>query len=190
MPKDNKEVIKKFLSSEDDIQNIVLHTKNLLNKEIFILDTGYKFLGIRVDQKRRLERYLDDNNIIEAKVKYTVTILLKILKNYILEKELSLLEEDMSAENNLLVDLLKEEIIDDKLLTKALFEFTCLSDKLDIYSDQVLNKEINSHNIKSALIKCTIKKAITEECKEVSFEIDKTSLGELIDSLQELHDKL
>jgi len=189
LTKDNKKIIDNFLTDKEDMKNIVLHIKQLFDKGIIILDIEYKFLGIGVN-KKSLERYLTNNNIIESKVKYTVTILIKLLKNYIQNHKLCLIEEDISDRNRSLVDLLKEKIIDDKLINKVLFEFNCLSNKLDLYSDQIISKEINSHNIKSALIKCTIKKALTEESQELSFEIDKKSLSELIESLKELHEKL
>ena len=189
MSKDNEEIIDNFLIDKEDMENIVFHTKQLLDKEILILDIEYKFLGIGVNQKS-LEHYLENNNIIETKIKYTVSILLKLLKNYIQKTELCLLEEETSNRNNKLVNLIKEEIIDDKLINKVLFEFNCLSNKLDLYSDQIINKEINSHKIKSALIKCTTKKALSEKSEEFSFEIDKESLGDLIESLKELHEKL
>ncbi len=187
MDNDNKEIIKVFLENEEDIKNIVFHTKELLDKEILILDIEYKTLGIGLNQNR-LEHYLKSNNIIEIKVKYVITMLLKLLKNYIQEKNLSLIEEKFD-DNKILINQLKEKIIDDDLITKVLFEFNCLSNKLDIYSDQILNKEINGHKIKSALIKCTIKKSITSENNELAFEIEKNSLGKLIESLQDLYEK-
>ncbi len=185
---DNKEIIKKFLENEDDVKNIILHIEKLIDSQILILDVGYKTLSIGVNHNN-LEQYLKRNNIIEIKIKYVASILLKLLKNYIQKKELCLSDEN-SVDNNILIKLLKEEIIDEELINKVLFEFNCLSDKLDIYSDQIINKEINSHKIKSAFIKCTTKKSLSNECNEFAFEIDKTSLGELIESLQELYEQL